>query len=202
MSSQEKARPKPLSLTAGKGETASTPLDSRSEGSSEHRRMPYASPEIYIANGGRGKEKGKEINPLAMCTKLIAPFDSHGNVQPLTRSFVHITPRLLPVAGHNICQTFWMMFSGVERSTGVCVTCPYSTQASFWPGFFFSRIDKRCVRFFSFLRQTTMRSAASSHSSRPHGLVAQESSLRPVRPLLGPGVVGPIRWGEAGLKRA
>ena len=101
MSSQEKARPKPLSPTAGKGETASTPSDSRSEGSSEHRQTPYASPEIYIANGG--KEKEKEINPLAMCTKLIALFDSRGNVQRLSRSFVHITSRLLPVAGHNIC---------------------------------------------------------------------------------------------------
>lgn len=61
-SSQKKVRPKPLSLTVGKGKTASTPLDSRSEGSLEHQPMPYALPQIYIANGGKEKEIKISIN--------------------------------------------------------------------------------------------------------------------------------------------
>jgi hypothetical protein len=93
MSSQKKVHLKSPSPTAGKGEMASTLSVSRSEASLEPHRTRYVSPGIYTANGG----KEKESDPLTMCFNIIPLFASNGNVQRLSRTFVHITPCFLPV---------------------------------------------------------------------------------------------------------
>ena len=90
MSSQEKVHLKPPSPTAGKGGTASTPSDSRSEGSLEPRRTPSVSPEIYTASGER--ERKRVIANDVLQDTIMSLFVSDGNVQHLTRIFVHITP--------------------------------------------------------------------------------------------------------------